>query len=71
MADTGHKILFSQTEKLFQSTVWSEWVIRKALEIRLDVGVLNREDGLQLSSELLPALELIGQVSCNESSVTV
>lgn len=43
---TGHKILFSQVARLFQCDQWSARLMCEALEIHLDLGSLNREDGV-------------------------
>lgn len=48
--DLGHQVSFSDTKILFRSSSWTECLIRKLLEIRMQDCALNRENGLQLSS---------------------
>lgn len=66
-----HEILFSDTEKLFQSSVLGEQVICESLKICLEVGALNQKDGLQLSPVCLHDLEwLLADMPSNERSVS-
>lgn len=59
--DTRHEILFAETKKQFHTSNWGD-LVRELLEIRMTVGVLNREEGLRLSLDWLLGLSLIGHV---------
>lgn len=43
---TGHKIMLSNMERLLKSSMWGERVIWESLEILLEAGASNCEDGM-------------------------
>lgn len=53
--DKAHTIWFEEVTLLYKSSNWSERAIQESMEIRLTEGVMNKEDGVRLSTAWLPA----------------
>lgn len=63
--ELDHQIDFGDTRILFKSSLCGERLVRESLEIVNQSKVINREEGVHLTSGWLPALQLLGRDSFN------
>lgn len=57
--DSGHSIKFQDTEILYKSSSWGGGTIMDSLEISIRSLVINREDGVRISTAWVPAYDML------------